>query len=55
MDIERLRKYLLDYYGTAVFSGMPMAIINLSKIEKASDSELIQIALKEGIDLSRFR
>ncbi|MBR2676448.1 MAG: hypothetical protein IKE28_06025 [Solobacterium sp.] len=54
MNIEELRAYLLDYYGTAVFSGMPMALIDVSKVKNASAEELIKIAEKEHIDLSKF-
>ena len=44
LDIESLRYDLLDYYGTAVNNGYPMAIIELSKIENATDEEIIRIA-----------
>ena len=53
-DIEKLRKDMLNKYGTAMFSGLPMAIINLSDIERASDDELIKMAKKENIDLDKY-
>ena len=54
IDTDKLRDYLEDYFGTAMFSGFPMAVIDLSKIRNASDEELIRIAQKEHIDLTRF-
>lgn len=54
MDYESLRQDLMDYYGTAMHSGFPMAVIDLSGVESASDSELIRIAEREGFDLSEY-
>lgn len=54
VDIEALRDYLKNYYGTAVFAGMPMALIDVAKIERASYQELIEIAKREHIDFSLF-
>ncbi len=53
IDIEKLRDDLIDYFGTAM--GMfPMAIMDVSKVERASESELISIARKNGFDLSKY-
>ena len=30
LDIERLRNDMEDYYGIAMFSGFPMAVMDLS-------------------------
>ena len=54
IDTNRLRRDLMDYYGTAMFSGFPMAVVDLSRIERASDEELIEIAQKNGVDLSEY-
>jgi len=54
IDTERLRRDMMDYYGTAMFSGFPMAVFDLSRIERASDEELIEIALNNGVELSEF-
>ncbi len=54
MDIEALKEDLIDYYGTAMMSGFPMAVMDLSEIENASDSELISIAKKAGFDLNNY-
>ena len=44
----------MDYYGTAMHSGFPMAVIDLSVVESASDSELIRIVERENFDLSEY-
>lgn len=54
IDIEKLRKDLIDYYGTAMFNASPLAIIELSKVENASPQELINIALKNNFDLTEY-
>ena len=53
MDLERLREDLKDYFGTAI-SFNPMAVIELSEVESASDDKLISIALKNGFNLSDY-
>ena len=53
-DIERLREGLKDYYGTAIFSGFPMAIMEAEKVSRASDEELIRMAEKNGMNLQRY-
>ena len=54
INILKLRKDLMDYFGTAVFNGMPNAMIELSKISNASDSQVINLALNMGFDLSEY-
>ena len=34
-DIERLREDLKDYYGTAMFNGFPMAMMEVDKVSRA--------------------
>lgn len=55
IDIEKLRKDLIDYYGTAMFNASPLAIIELTKVENASPQELINIALKNNFDLTEYK
>ena len=40
--------------SNAIFSGMPMAAIDLYRVQSASDEELVRMALKDGIDLSPY-
>lgn len=37
---DELREKLADYYGTAMASGMPMAVIELSQIATMTDEEV---------------
>ncbi len=54
LDIDRLRKDLMDKYGTAMFSGFPAAVMDLSRIERMSDREILETAEKQGIDLNKY-
>ena len=54
IDLGRLRDDLEEYYGTAVFSGMPMAVVELSQAETASPQELVDMAQRAGFDLDRY-
>lgn len=54
VDIDALREYLLDYCGTAMFSGFPAAVLDVIGIEQADGYESCQIAERLGIDLRRF-
>ena len=54
VDIDALREYLLDYCGTALFSGFSAAVLDVIDIEQADGYELCQIAERLGIDLRRF-
>ena len=55
INIEKLRNDLIDYFGTAFFSGFFSASIDISRIENASDYELIKIAENNGFDLDNYR
>lgn len=54
IDVDKLRAYLLDYCGTAMFSGFPAAFVDVIDIERADGIELCKIAERLGIDLHRF-
>lgn len=54
IDFERLRQDLMDYYGTAMTGGFPMAVIDLSNVEKATDEELIELANQAGINAGKY-
>ena len=54
IDIDRLRRDMKDYYGTAMFNASPMAVMDLSRVERASDMEIVEMAQKNGIDLSDY-
>ena len=48
-DVERVRSALKDYYGTAMTSGFPMAVVDLSRVDGMDDDEVISTARKNGI------
>ena len=54
IDIDRLRRDMKDYYGTAIFNGFSMAVMDLSKVERMSDRELVELAQKNGMDLRKY-
>ena len=54
IDVRRLRKDLMDYYGTAMNNVFNVAIIDIGKIETASDKEIIEIAENIGINLEKY-
>lgn len=53
INIEELRKDLINYFGTAM-QMYPVAMIELSQVETASEEELINIAIKNGFDLDNY-
>lgn len=53
-NLRKLRKDLMDYFGTAMNSGFSMAVIDLSDIEKMSDEELLNYAVKNGVDIEKY-
>ena len=48
-DVEELRDKLRDYYGTAMTSGFPMAVIDLAEVDDLDDNEVREKARKNGI------
>lgn len=54
IDVDALRRYLEDYYGTAMFNGFPAALLDLSDISRMSGQELCRHAEELGIDLRKF-
>ena len=49
MDVEALRRELIDYVGTAAFCGMPAAFVDLAEIEQADEEELLCLARRFGL------
>ena len=54
IDADALRDYLMDYCGSAAFSGFPAAIFDVAEIESMSGEELCEKAEELGIDLRQF-
>ena len=53
IDIESLRKDLIDYFGSAM-SFNPLAMSDLTKVENSSPEELIKIAQDNNFDLEDY-
>lgn len=54
MNYDKLRGDLRDYYGTAMFNGNPMAMMELEEVERASNAELERIARNNNFDMSKY-
>ena len=54
IDLERLRNDLLNYFGSAYGFGFSIAVLDLSRVEIASEEELIQIAIQNGFNLENY-
>jgi len=53
IDVEELRSYLINYFGTAAQS-FPQNYLMVGEIEDASPEKLISIAEDYGIDWTQF-
>ena len=55
IDVDRLRQDMLDNcYGLCFAADIVAALAEMPEIEQASDEDLIEMALRKGIDLSRY-
>ena len=54
LDEARLRHDLMGYYGTAAFSGFPMASMDVYRVQRMNINELAQLAMQNGIDLNQY-
>ena len=54
LDTERLRRDIEDDYGSAMSSGFPMAMMEMSEVERASDRELVEMAREKRVDLTKY-
>ena len=55
IDFEKLREDLKDLFMAAMFNGFPVAIMDLTKVENATNEELIKIAKENGFDIDRYK
>ncbi len=53
IDIERLSKDLIDYFGSAVNINN-VAYIDVIRVENASEEELIKIAIENRFNLKKY-
>lgn len=54
IDTEKLREDLKEYFGTAVTGGSPLAMMDLVQVENVTTAELLSIANRNGIDISKY-
>lgn len=54
IDKEKLIRDLEDYYGTAVFGGMPGAFPNMLNTKILSTDQLLQQAKNNGFNLNKY-
>lgn len=54
IDIDKLRAYLEDHAGTAAFTGLPAALVDVFDVEGMDPHELCERAEELGVDLSDF-
>lgn len=54
IDIDALRDYMEDEYGTAMMSGMWPAVGDLGTVSSMDGQELCELAEREGVDLEQF-
>ena len=55
VDLNKLRNDLMEYFGIGMFSVSGFAIMDLIEVESANDEKLIEIAIKNGFDLSDYK
>ena len=53
IDYESLRRDLIDYFGSAM-PLVPIAVIDVVKVERAKEDELVELAIQNGFDLSNY-
>ena len=48
-DIDAIRIFLEDYYGTAMTNASPFAMIDLNELDNKCDDEVLEIVRSMGI------
>ena len=54
IDIQKLRNDIKDYYGTAAFNGFPMAMVDVINVDRLSDQEIVDLAMKREMSLEKY-
>lgn len=52
--IEKIRQYLIDYYGTAMLNASPAAMMDLIEVENATNELVLKLALDNKLNLDKF-
>jgi len=54
VDTDKLKKDLKEYFGTAMFGGSPLAMMDMVQVEGADENELLEIAKRNGFDITDY-
>ncbi len=54
IDVNRLRRDMKEEYVAAMCCGFPMAVVELTDVERMSDWELVEQAQENGVDLRKY-
>ena len=55
IDVDKLREDMLnESYGAFFCGGFGGALVESIDIERASDEELVEMAVRQGIDMRRY-
>lgn len=54
VDVDKLRKDLIEHFTAAMFIVSPVAMLDLSKVERVSNEEIIKIAIENKFDLNKY-
>jgi len=55
INLEKLRKDLIEHYTAAMYMVSPIAMMDIERVKNASDEELVQIALNNKINLNNYK
>ena len=55
IDVDGLRRDMKEEYVAAMCCGFPMAVVDLTEVERMSDRELVEQALNNCVDLRMYR
>ena len=53
IDYEKLRQDLIDYFGSAM-GFFQVAVMDVVRVENATEYELLEIARQNGFDLTKY-
>lgn len=54
INVNKLRKDLIEHFTASMFIVSPVALMDLTKVENASDEEVIKIAIDNRFDLNHY-
>ena len=54
IDVDKLRKDLIEHFTASMFIVSPVALMDLTQVENASDEEVIKIAIDNKFNLNNY-